>query len=78
MSTFSTERYSLGELQMKKLIVGISTAAFLLGTVACGGADKGMADPSDATDAADDAGGEKKGLEKFEGNKMEKSDEEEE
>jgi hypothetical protein len=58
---------------MKKLTVGIATIAFTVGTLACGGAKKDATDATQADDAAP-----KKGLEKFEGNKMEKSDDEEE
>ena len=59
---------------MKKLVATVATIAFALGTVACGGADKGA---QDATDAAGDDGSKKKSLEKFEGDKMEKAEEEE-
>lgn len=59
---------------MKKLVAGIATVAFVLGTVACGGADKGA---KDASDQGDDAAP-KKSLEKFEGNRMEKGSDEEE
>jgi hypothetical protein len=60
--------------KLTKLAATLMALCFLMGTVACGGADKA---PADATDAADAPGGEKKGLEKFEGNKMEVADEEE-
>jgi hypothetical protein len=60
--------------KLTKLAAALMALSFLMGTVACGGADKGAAD---ATDAAEPEGGDKKGLEKFEGNKMEVADEEE-
>lgn len=62
---------------MKKLAVGIASVAFVLGTLACGGAPKTDAKDSSDEPAADD-GGEKKSLEKFEGNRMEKGSDEEE
>jgi len=58
---------------MKKLMTAIAATAFVLGTVACGGADKAAKDASDADESSEP----QKGLEKFEGNKMEKADEEE-
>jgi len=59
---------------LARMAAAITTVAFVLGTVACGGAaDK----PADPTDAAGDDAAPKKGMEKFEGNRMEKADEEE-
>ncbi len=58
---------------LTRLAAAATTIAFVMGTVACGGAaDKAK----DASDTSDDAAP-KKGLEKFEGNRMEKADEEE-
>ena len=73
LSNIPTVLLKLGETTMKKLVAGLATITFVLGTFACGGAKKAP----DAGDAADDSGKEKKSLEKFEGSKMETADEEE-
>ena len=61
--------------KLVKLAATLMALSFLMGTVACGGADKGAKDATDAAEPTD--GGEKKSLEAFEGNKMEVADEEE-
>jgi hypothetical protein len=61
---------------LTRLAAAAITIAFVMGTVACGGAAEKASDASDAADTSDDAAP-KKGLEKFEGNRMEKADEEE-
>lgn len=58
---------------LTRMAAAITTAAFILGTVACGGATDA---PKDASEAGDDAAP-KKGLEKFEGNRMEAAEEDE-
>ena len=64
--------------KLTKLAAALMVLSFLMGTVACGGADMAAADATDAAEPPADDAGEKKGLEKFEGNKMEVADEEEE
>lgn len=59
---------------LTRMAAAILTTAFVLGTVACGGAaDKA----SDASDAAADDAAPKKGLEKMDGNRMEAAEEDE-
>ena len=60
---------------MKKVLFALTAVAFIFGVAACGGADQAAKDASD-TDKADQPA-EGKSLEKFEGNRMEKADEEE-
>ncbi|MCA9622423.1 MAG: hypothetical protein KC731_25550 [Myxococcales bacterium] len=62
--------------KLARIFAVITTTAFLFGTVACGGAADKAKDASDEAAGSDDGAG-KKGLEKFEGNRMEKADEEE-
>jgi hypothetical protein len=59
---------------MKKVVFALTALAFL-SAAACGGSDPAPKDASD-TDKADQPA-EGKSLEKFEGNRMEKADEEE-
>jgi hypothetical protein len=59
---------------LTRMAAAIATTAFILGTVACGGAaDKA----EDASDASGDDAAPKKSLEKFEGNRMEAAEEDE-
>lgn len=60
--------------KIARIVALLATAGFLLSTVACGGADAAAKDASDAAADADEGG---KKMEKFEGNKMEKANEEE-
>ena len=57
-----------------KTLTAILATAFLLGTVACGGAAEKA---TDASDAASDDAAPKKGLEKVDGNRMEAAEEDE-